>query len=77
MHTENEFAAGDPTPNSDAERVTLADGGGGTRMHQLLESIVFPTFDNPVLATRHDGAVLPVGGARLAFTTDSLSLIHI
>jgi hydrogenase expression/formation protein HypE len=40
-------------------------------MHQLLEKIFLPAFDNPFLAARHDGAILDVGGVRLAFTTDS------
>jgi hydrogenase expression/formation protein HypE len=40
-------------------------------MHQLLERVFLPAFDNPLLATRHDGAVLNVSGVRLAFTTDS------
>jgi hydrogenase expression/formation protein HypE len=40
-------------------------------MHQLLEKIFLPAFDNPLLAARHDGAILDVGGVRLAFTTDS------
>jgi hydrogenase expression/formation protein HypE len=30
-----------------------------------------PTFQNPQLADLHDGAVVPVNGSRLAFTTDS------
>jgi len=32
---------------------------------------VLPTFDNSLLETRHDGAVFPIGNAKLAFTTDS------
>jgi hydrogenase expression/formation protein HypE len=40
-------------------------------MHQLLERIVLPTFKNPVLEEGHDGALLEMGGQRLAFTTDS------
>jgi hydrogenase expression/formation protein HypE len=44
-------------------------------MHQLLEKVFLPAFDNPLLATRHDGAVLNVSGVRLAFTTDS-SVVH-
>jgi hydrogenase expression/formation protein HypE len=40
-------------------------------MHQLLEKIFLPAFDNPLLAARHDGALLQVDGVRLAFTTDS------
>jgi hydrogenase expression/formation protein HypE len=37
---------------------------------QLLETLFLPAFENPALAARHDGAVLDVVGARLAFTTD-------
>lgn len=40
-------------------------------MHNLLEKLMLPAFNNPLLETRHDGAVFPVGNARLAFTTDS------
>jgi hydrogenase expression/formation protein HypE len=40
-------------------------------MQQLIEKVFLPAFDNPVLAQRHDGAVLEVNGQRLAFTTDS------
>lgn len=40
-------------------------------MHQLLEKMVLPAFRNDLLEARHDGAVFPVGNARLAFTTDS------
>jgi len=38
---------------------------------QLLEEVFLPRFSNAALDERHDGAVLPLGGARLAFTTDS------
>ena len=40
-------------------------------MHQLLERLVVPAFRNPHLDSRHDAAVLQVGGVRIAFTTDS------
>jgi len=40
-------------------------------MHQLIERMFLATFPHPALAARHDGAVLEVPGARLAFTTDS------
>jgi hydrogenase expression/formation protein HypE len=39
-------------------------------MHSLLETLILPTFRNPMLEERHDGAVLDVRG-RIAFTTDS------
>ncbi len=60
-----------PIPISDYPNVLLAHGGGGRLMHQLLEKVFLPTFDNPELNTRHDSARLNVGGVKLAFTTDS------
>ncbi len=49
----------------------LAHGGGGQLMHQLIEKMFMPAFGNPRLDARHDGAVLDIPAARLAFTTDS------
>jgi len=49
----------------------LAHGGGGRLTHQLIEKIFMPAFANDALEQRHDGAVVPVNGERLAFTTDS------
>jgi hydrogenase expression/formation protein HypE len=40
-------------------------------MHQLVDSVFFPAFANSFLDQRHDGAVIPMRGTRLAFTTDS------
>jgi hydrogenase expression/formation protein HypE len=60
-----------PTPLNDSERVQLAHGGGGRRMHELLEGLLLPSFKNDLLLERHDGAALNIAGARLAFTTDS------
>jgi hydrogenase expression/formation protein HypE len=40
-------------------------------MHTLLERVFLPSFSNPLLESRHDGAVLEIGGERVAFTTDS------
>lgn len=60
-----------PLPLADDELIQLAHGGGGRRMHQLLEGLILPAFSNAKLNARHDGAVLEVAGQRLAFTTDS------
>jgi hydrogenase expression/formation protein HypE len=60
-----------PLPLQDYPQVLLAHGGGGRLMHLLIENIFLRCFDSPHLANRHDGAVLEIGGARLAFTTDS------
>ena len=60
-----------PLPHRDGERIEIAHGGGGQRMHELLTKTVFPRFDNPALSAGTDAAVLQLGEQRLAFTTDS------
>jgi hydrogenase expression/formation protein HypE len=59
------------TPIDDIQHIQLAHGGGGRRMHQLLEGLLLPSFASAPLLERHDGAVLRIADARLAFTTDS------
>lgn len=51
--------------------IQMAHGAGGRLTQDLIERLFRPAFRNPVLDTRHDGAVLQVGETRLAFTTDS------
>ncbi len=65
------FSLSCPISISDYPHVLMAHGGGGLLTEQLLEKIFLPAFDNPFLARRHDGALLELGGGRLAFTTDS------
>ena len=60
-----------PVPLNDGAHVQLAHGGGGRRMHELLEGLLLPSFSSEQLLERHDGATLQIAGARLAFTTDS------
>lgn len=60
-----------PIPISDYPNVLLAHGGGGRLTQQLIERMFLPAFGNPALETLHDGAILNVNGARLAFSTDS------
>ena len=71
MQTPDEFVLSCPIPISRYPVVTLAHGGGGRLMHQLIDRMFSPAFDNPILRGGHDGATLAVNGARLAFTTDS------
>ena len=68
---ETEFAAHCPLPIHDPATITMAHGGGGKMMRQLLAQVFLPAFHNPHLDSLHDGAVVQVGGHRLAFTTDS------
>ncbi len=56
--------------------VTLAHGGGGKAMRDLIDDVFVGAFDNPALApledqARFDLAALQAQGDRLAFTTDS------
>ncbi|MGA8660496.1 MAG: hydrogenase expression/formation protein HypE [Chthoniobacterales bacterium] len=67
----DDFAASCPVPLHDYPQVLLAHGGGGRLMDQLIANMFAPAFANPLLAQRHDGAVIDLDGRRLAFTTDS------
>jgi hydrogenase expression/formation protein HypE len=63
-----------PIPISDYPNVLLAHGGGGRLTHMLIERMFLAALggrENPALEMLHDGAVLDVNGARLAFSTDS------
>jgi hydrogenase expression/formation protein HypE len=53
------------------ELVTLAHGAGGKASRALVEGLFLPELGNPLLDALGDAAVLELGGARLAFTTDS------
>lgn len=78
MNTKEDFTLSCPIPIAQYPTVLLAHGGGGKLMHQLIEKLFGPAFQNSYLDERHDGAVinLAVGAyghtpLRLAFTTDS------
>jgi hydrogenase expression/formation protein HypE len=66
----DEFLLSCPAPIDARGTVQIAHGGGGRLMRGLIEQVFLPAFDNRALAARHDSALLEVGGARLAFTTD-------
>ncbi|WP_026607811.1 hydrogenase expression/formation protein HypE [Methylocapsa acidiphila] len=57
-------------------KVTLAHGGGGKAMRDLIDDVFVSAFDNPVLAPLEDQARISLAdlalhGDRLAFTSDS------
>ncbi len=60
-----------PIPFVDAQQVLMGHGSGGKLTARLLERLILPAFSNPHLEPLDDQAMLPVGGARVAFTTDS------
>lgn len=56
--------------------ITLAHGGGGKAMRDLIQDVFLGAFDNPILAPLEDQAVVKLSdltrlGDRLAFTTDT------
>ena len=56
--------------------ITMAHGGGGRAMRELIERLIVPAFANPLLAPLEDQARIELRGLaeigdRLAFTTDS------
>lgn len=53
------------------ETVMLAHGGGGRLTRELIEALFLPAFASAAGAARHDSAVVSLGGARIAFTTDT------
>ena len=55
----------------ESDTILLDHGGGGKIAHQLIVETLLPLFDNPALNRLDDGAVVDVGGVRLAFSTDT------
>ncbi|MFD3451353.1 hydrogenase expression/formation protein HypE [Streptomyces sp. NPDC058691] len=60
-----------PAPLRDQPRVVMGHGGGGTLSAELVRHVFAPAFGGTVLAQLADSAVVALGGARLAFSTDS------
>jgi hydrogenase expression/formation protein HypE len=60
-----------PIPIFEHKQIVLGHGSGGKLTADLIDRIFLPAFRNPVLDKLDDQAVVTIGGARLAFTTDS------
>jgi hydrogenase expression/formation protein HypE len=60
-----------PVPITDHKEIVMGHGSGGRLTQQLIERMVLPAFDNPLLQSQHDGAIFEVQGTRLAFSADS------
>jgi len=60
-----------PAPIATRDTILLGHGSGGKLSAELLRGVFLPAFANPVLASLEDQASIEIGGARLAFTTDS------
>ncbi len=53
------------------DKILLDHGSGGKISHAMIEEMMLPVFDNPILAQLNDGAEIKIGDERLAFSTDS------
>lgn len=60
-----------PLPLKDYPAIVMGHGGGGKLGAELVEHLFLPAFRNPALENLGDAAVLDLGGARLALSTDS------
>jgi hydrogenase expression/formation protein HypE len=60
-----------PLPINQVAEVLMGHGSGGKLSAQLIENLIVPAFRNPALELLDDQAVIALGDARLAFTTDS------
>ena len=52
------------------KKIMLAHGGGGQEMNDLINGLIFKTFNNEILSQNNDSAILNLSG-KLAFSTDS------
>ena len=60
-----------PVPLTASATVVLSHGGGGSMSRDILERYILPAFRNETLDALGDGAIIPSGDGKLAFTTDS------
>ena len=60
-----------PLPLADYPAIVMGHGGGGKLGNELVEHLFLPAFRNPALENLGDAAVLDLGTARLAMSTDS------
>lgn len=60
-----------PTPITTRDRIVLGHGSGGRLSADLMRQVFLPAFSNPLLDRLDDQAIFEIGGARVAFTTDS------
>lgn len=60
-----------PLPIFDYPQIVLGHGSGGKLSAELIEKVFVRRFANPTLERMNDSALLEIGGARLAFTTDA------
>jgi hydrogenase expression/formation protein HypE len=60
-----------PVPLRDTPFIVMGHGGGGAMSSELIEHLFLPAYGPAATAELGDSAVVSVGGATLAFSTDS------
>jgi hydrogenase expression/formation protein HypE len=60
-----------PVPLRDHPVVVMGHGGGGALSAELVQHLFTPAYGNDTLSGLADSAAVSLGGARLAFSTDS------
>jgi len=60
-----------PLPLRDSPNVVMGHGGGGQMSAELVDHLFVPAFGDQPGAGQSDSAVFELGGARLAFSTDT------
>jgi hydrogenase expression/formation protein HypE len=58
----------------ESDKILLDHGSGGRASHELINALLYPHFENSILAEMDDGAVITLGNQRLAFSTDSYTV---
>lgn len=71
MENPKDFQISCPVPSAESPKILLGHGSGGRLMHRLLEQVILPPLENPLLRDKKDATVISIGEERLAFTTDS------
>ncbi|KAA6228792.1 hydrogenase expression/formation protein HypE [Campylobacter sp. LR185c] len=56
------------------KQISLAHGGGGEEMNELITELIFKTFDNEILRAANDSAILSLKADEIALSTDSFTL---
>ena len=60
-----------PLPFTQTDHILLGHGSGGRLTQELIHSVFYPAFQNPLLDQDHDGAVFSTEKGRMACSTDS------
>ena len=60
-----------PVPLHKTDHILIGHGGGGKLTQELIHTVFYPAFKNPLLDQDHDGCVFPVEKGRMACSTDS------